>query len=130
LAGVAHFSRLSKVVIDVAPADHDRELAFWQAATGRAMTQFERYPEYHGAGRHGEDFWLLFQRLGAGPSRLHVDIHTDDLAAEVARLEGLGAERVQQVHAWWVLRDPAGMLFCVIPEPPGSLDDSNAQRWD
>jgi len=29
-----------------------------------------------------------------------------------------------------VLRDPAGLLFCVLPEPPGSLDDSNAQRWD
>jgi len=127
---VAHFSRLSKVVIDVAPAGHDRELAFWQAATGQPMTRFERHPEYHGAGLHGEDFWLLIQHLGAGPSRVHVDIHTDDLAAEVARLEGLGAERVQQVHSWWVLRDPAGLLFCVIPEPPGSLGDSNAQRWD
>jgi hypothetical protein len=34
------------------------------------------------------------------------------------------------VHAWWVLRDPAGLLFCVIPEPAGSLNDSNARRWD
>ena len=61
--------------------------------------------------------------------RVHLDIHTDDLAAEVARLEELGAERVQQVHSWWILRDPAGLLFCVIPEPAGSLNDSNAQRW-
>jgi hypothetical protein len=28
------------------------------------------------------------------------------------------------------MRDPAGLLFCVIPSPPGSLGDSNAQRWD
>jgi len=130
LAGVTHFSRLSKVVIDIAPADHDREEAFWQAATGLPLTRFERYPEYHGVGLNGVDFSLLTQHLGSGPSRVHLDIHTDDLAAEVARLEALGAERVQQVHAWWVLRDPAGLLFCVIPEPPGSLDDSNAQRWD
>ena len=130
LAGVTHFSRLSKVVIDVAPADHDRELTFWQAATGLPLARFERHPEYHGAGLNGVDFSLLTQHLGSGPSRVHLDIHTDDLAAEVARLEALGAERVQQVHAWWVLRDPAGLLFCVIPEPPGSLDDSNAQRWD
>jgi hypothetical protein len=130
LAGVAHFSRLWKIVFDVAPEDHDRELAFWQAATGRPVNRFEKYPEYHGAGVHGQEFWLLFQRLGAGPSRIHVDIHTDDLEAEVVRLEGLGAERVQQVHAWWILRDPAGLLFCVIPERPGVLDDSNAQRWD
>lgn len=130
LAGVTHFSRLLKVVLDVTPADHDRELAFWQAAIGQPLTQLERHPEYHGSGPHGEGFWLLIQRLGAGDSRVHLDIHTDDLAAEVARLEALGAERVQQVHGWWVLRDPAGMPFCVIPEPPGSLDDTNAHRWD
>jgi len=130
LAGVTHFSTLLKVVLDVAPADHDRELAFWQAATGPPLTQLERHPEYHGSGPHGEEFWLLIQRLDAGDSRVHLDIHTDDLAAEVARLEALGAERVQQVHGWWVLRDPAGLPFCVIPQPPGSLDDTNAHRWD
>jgi hypothetical protein len=126
---VAHYSRLSKIVIDVAAADRDREVEFWSAATGQTLTQFERYPEYHGAGLHGEEFWLLIQRLDDGQSRVHLDIHTDDLMAEVARLEQLGAERVQQVHSWWVLRDPAGLLFCVIPEPAGSLTDRNARRW-
>jgi Glyoxalase-like domain len=48
----------------------------------------------------------------------------------VARLEKLGAELVQQAHFWQVMRDPAGLLFCVIPESPGTLDESNAQRWD
>jgi predicted enzyme related to lactoylglutathione lyase len=127
---VAHYSRLSKVVIDVPPADHERELAFWSAATGQQLNHYERHPEYHGVTLHGQDFGLLIQRLGAGPGRLHLDIHTDDLAAEMARLEELGAQRVQQVDAWWVLRDPAGLLFCVIPEPAGSLNDSNARRWD
>jgi len=70
------------------------------------------------------------QRLGDGPARVHLDIHTDDLDAEVARLEALGAKRVQFVHSWWILRDPAGLVFCVVPDPPGSLNDSNAQRWD
>jgi hypothetical protein len=32
--------------------------------------------------------------------------------------------------AWWVMRDPAGLPFCVLPEPPGSLNDQNARRWD
>jgi hypothetical protein len=111
---VAHYSRLSKIVIDVPPADHDRELAFWNAATGRPLARFDRHPEYHGAALHGQEFWLLIQRLEHGPGRVHLDIHTDDLAAEVARLEGLGA----------------GLLFCVIPEPGGSLSESNAQRWE
>ncbi len=127
---VAHYSRLSKVVIDVPPADHDREVVFWSAAAGRSLTQFGRYPEYHGAALHGQEFSLLIQRLGDGAARTHIDIHTDDLDAEVLRLEKLGAERVQQVHSWQIMRDPAGLLFCVIPELPGTLNDSNAQRWD
>lgn len=127
---MAHYSRLSKVVIDVPAADHDAELAFWNAAVGQPLTRFDRHPEYHGAGLPGQDFSLLIQQLGQGSARVHVDIHTDDLPAEIARLEKLGAERVQRAHSWQVMRDPAGLLFCVLPEPPGALDDSNAQRWD
>ena len=127
---MAHYSRLSKIVVDVPPTDHDRELASWSAAAGHPLAQFDRHPEYHGATLHGQQFWLLIQRLDDGPARVHIDIHTDDLTAEITRLEELGAERVQQVHSWRVLRDPAGLLFCVIPEPAGSLNDSNAQRWD
>ena len=127
---MAHYSRLSKIVIDVPEADHDREVAFWSAATGQQLVRFERHPEYHGADLPGHELGLLVQRLGDGPGRVHLDIHTDDPAAEMKRLEQLGAELMEQVHAWWVMRDPAGLLFCVIPEPPGTLNDGNAQRWD
>ena len=127
---MAHYSRLSKIVIDVPPADHDRELVFWSAATGQPLAQFDQHPEYHGAALKGQELELLIQRLGDGPGRVHIDIHTDDPAAEIARLEELGAERVQQVHSWWVMRDPAGLVFCVIPQTPGTLNDGNAQRWD
>jgi predicted enzyme related to lactoylglutathione lyase len=127
---MSHYSRLSKIVIDVPPATHDRELAFWSGAVGEELAQGSRYPEYHGAALRGQDLGLLVQRLGDGPGRVHLDIHTDDVDAEIARLEKLGAQRVQQVHAWWILRDPAGLLFCVVPEPEGSLNDGNARRWD
>ena len=126
---MAHYSRLSKIVIDVPSTEHDRELAFWSAAIGQPLGRFDSHPEYHGAILHGQEIGLLIQRLGHGLGGVHLDIHTDDLAAEVARLEELGAERVRQVHGWWILRDPAGLPFCVIPEPAGSLNDSNAQRW-
>jgi hypothetical protein len=99
-------------------------------ALGQQLPRFD-FEEYSGAALHGQDFWLLVQRLDGGPPRVHLDLHTDDLNAEVARLERLGAARVQQVHAWWVMRDPAGLLFCVIPElRPGALHDGNAQRWE
>ena len=127
---MAHYSRLSNVVIDVPPTDHDRELAFWRSASGLPLTGIDRYPEYHGSELRGQDAGLLIQRLDEGEGRVHLDIHTDDPAAELARLEGLGAERVRQVKDWWILRDPAGLQFCVVPVPAGSLNDSNAQRWD
>ena len=109
--------------------DHDRELLFWQGAAGHPLPRLG-YPEYHGAALHGQDFWLLMQRLGEGAARVHLGIHADDLAAEVGRLERLGAERVQRVNSWWVMRDPAGLLFCVIPDPAGTLNERNAHLWD
>jgi hypothetical protein len=126
---VAHYSRVQKIVIDVAPEDHDREVAFWAAATGQPLRRLERHPEYHGGELPGTDIELFVQRLGDGASRVHLDVHTDDLATEVARLERLGARRVREVHGWWIMEDPAGLLFCVIPEEPGALTDANAQRW-
>jgi hypothetical protein len=127
---VTHFSTISVIVIDVPAADHDQELAFWQAATGREFRHNERFPEYHGAPVHGDGLSMLVQHLGDGPARVHLDIHTDDLEAEVTRLEQAGATRDQQVNGWWVMRDPAGLPFCVIPEEPGTFTDQNAQRWD
>jgi hypothetical protein len=127
---VAHYSRLSTIVIDVPEADHDQALGFWQGATGQKLERIARHPEYHGATLPGGALGLLVQRLGEGQGRVHLDFHTDDVDAEVARLERLGATRVRKVHGWWIMRDPAGLPFCVVPEPSGSLDDGNAQRWD
>jgi hypothetical protein len=124
---MTHYSRLSKVVVDVAPEAHEAEVEFWRAATAAPLERFEKHPEYHGASID-EHTGLLIQRLDSGESRVHLDIHTSDLEAEVKRLESLGAQRVQQAHAWWIMRDPAGLLFCVIPDK--RLDDSNATRWD
>lgn len=119
------------VVIDVPGKDHAQGLAFWQAAIGQELTQIERHPEYHGALLpHQQQIGLLVQRLGEGPARIHLDFQTDDVDAEVARLEKLGAKREQAIHDWYVMRDPAGLLFCVVPLKAGSLDEGNAQRWE
>ena len=120
------------IVIDVPDADHDQELAFWATATGAKLARIAQFPEYHGGALTGAgDAALLVQRLGDGPARVHIDIHTSDLESEVTRLEEAGATRVEEVKgAWWVMRDPAGLVFCVVPDPPGVLTDDNAQRWD
>ena len=124
-----HYSRLCRAVVDVPGDDHDQELEFWQSAIGETL-EAAPYPEYHGTLLYGQEFGILFQRLGDGPARVHLDIHTDDLDAEVARLERLGATRVRQVERWWIMRDPAGLLFCVIPDGPERTNASNAHRWD
>ena len=54
---------------------------------------------------------------------MHVDIHTEDVAAEIARLEALGARVVERRDDWTVMSDPAGLPFCVVRAPDATLDD-------
>jgi hypothetical protein len=47
-------------------------------------------------------------------SRIHLDIETDDIPAEVARLEKLGATVDVRKERWVVMRAPSGQRFCVV----------------
>ena len=53
-------------------------------------------------------------------NRLHLDLRPDDQAAEVTRLESLGAKKVEIGQAtdpdttWVVMADPEGNEFCVL----------------
>ncbi|GIG68753.1 VOC family protein [Phytomonospora endophytica] len=76
------------------------------------------------------DFGLLVQKLDSGQPRVHLDVHTDDVDAEVARLEALGATRVRRVAHLWIVRDPAGLPFCVTTARPGELDETNSSLWE
>ena len=55
-----------------------------------------------------------------GKNRLHLDLRPDDQAAEVARLEKLGAKQIDIGQAaeptctWVVMADPEGNEFCVL----------------
>jgi hypothetical protein len=71
---------------------------------------------------------LLFLKVPEGKTvknRLHLDLRPDDQAAEVARLERLGARRVsvgQQDVSWVVMADPDGNEFDVLRAfTPGEL---------
>jgi predicted enzyme related to lactoylglutathione lyase len=65
---------------------------------------------------------LLLQRVGepkVGKNRMHLDIKAEDVDAEVARLESIGAKRLEgrdhceQGCRWIVMADPEGNEFCV-----------------
>lgn len=55
-----------------------------------------------------------------GKNRLHLDLRPDDQAAEVARLEKLGAQKIdigqsaEPACTWVVMADPEGNEFCVL----------------
>src|SRR5512136_107080 len=111
-----HKSKLGGFIIDCKTADLGAAAAFWGAALGmpvRALpgAEGERYV------RLEDPFARLHvevQKVGH-PSRVHLDIESDDIDAEVRRLEALGARRVRQVGRWWVLAAPTGQRFCVVP---------------
>ena len=124
---MSHRSLVTAIVIDVPSEHHADEVAFWSGAAGKELNRLP-HPEYHGA-RLTPTLVLLVQELGDGSPRVHIDIHTDDVDAEVARLQALGASPVDRVQDWVVMRDPAGLPFCVVKTVPGSLDGTAAITW-
>jgi hypothetical protein len=62
------------------------------------------------------------------PSRVHLDIETDDMPAEIERLEKLGAKRIQAVHTWWVMEAPTGQRFCVVQAASQGFSE-RAAEW-
>jgi predicted enzyme related to lactoylglutathione lyase len=70
-------------------------------------------------------FWRVQEGKSAGKNRWHFDLAPDDQGTEVARLEALGARRVDigqgaDEHVdWVVMADPEGNEFCVLTSLPG-----------
>lgn len=121
-----HKSRLSNVVIDCKDADIDAAGRFWSQALGRPLLPPED-PNYRGLeDREGQPH-VLVQRVEHA-SRVHLDIESDDVDAEVARLEALGARRVEKVGTWWVMEAPTGQRFCVVRTQRGALP-ADANDW-
>lgn len=120
-----HRSRLCAIGIDCHGDDLDASARFWSAALGRASTETEgNYAALED--RSGQP--LVFVQRVDHPSRVHLDIETDDVDAEVARLEALGAKRVEKIRTWWVMEAPTGHRFCVVRVQRGALGD-DANLW-
>jgi hypothetical protein len=116
-----HRARMVQVCIDSPQAAHDREVAFWRVLlAGRFVGSSAR--EFAGKWHDdaGSPLQLLFQRLDEpdGPVRAHLDHGTDDVPVEVRRLLDLDASDVGPGRGWHVLRDPAGLTFCVTENSP------------
>lgn len=121
---MAHRARLGGLVIDCKADDVTDAAAFWGAALGGKADLDEdgRYAEIAGQG----DLKLLVQAVDHDP-RVHLDIEADDIPAEVARLEALGATLLARIQTWTVMQAPTGHRFCVV-RPQGSAFDAGARE--
>ena len=124
-----HKSRLAGFIIDCKTTDLPAAAEFWGAALGMELQGL--------AGEEGENYVRLMDtdrglhvevQKVKHDSRVHLDIETDDIEAEAARLEALGAKRVQKFPRWWVMEAPTGQRFCVVRAKAPDFPDK-ANRW-
>lgn len=111
-----HKSALNGFIIDCQTADLDGAARFWAEALRLPVSEagLTPHPKYRklAAGPGGID--IEVQQVDH-PSRVHLDIASTDVEAEVKRLERLGAKRVSRIEDWVVMEAPTGHRFCVVP---------------
>ena len=109
------------MALDLPRDVHEVEGGFWsalldepvRALSGDEFSAIDRRPEL--------PMRVLLHRLDepTGRTRAHLDLATDDVAAEVARHVALGAQIVGVRDSWTVLRDPVRLPYCVTGRDPG-----------
>lgn len=124
-----HRSRVYALLID-APADEaDRAKEFWSAALGVSSEHLPGEPQFATLHDALPGLVTAVQAVDDAP-RFHLDIESDDVDAETARLIALGAVQVARWQACRVLRVPGGHLVCVLPvESPPEVFDAQAKTW-
>jgi len=110
-----HYSRFSSIIIDCRVDDLKSAAEFWSKAFGKKLANVDldgedRYAEIETA----DDEPIIVVQKVTHESRVHLDIESDDIEAEVKRLEALGAKRVEFIKRWWVMEAPTGHRFCVV----------------
>ena len=124
-----HRSQLAGFIIDCKTDDLDAAARFWGEALG--LTRVSDGPP--------EGSYVPFKREPNGinievqkvehESRVHLDIESDDVEAEAARLEKLGAKRIAKVETWWVMEAPTGQRFCIV-RPQRANFAAEANKWE
>ena len=123
-----HKSRINGILIDCNTDDIDAAARFWAEALGRDIDP--KHPGTRGnyvmLETPPDEISVQIQRV-EHESRVHIDIETDDIEAEVARLEKLGAAIDRRLDRWVVMRAPTGQRFCVVRvQRDGFLNSANS----
>ncbi len=102
--------------------DLDKLASFWEQALPHSKRVYEDQDEGEIILKTDDGWRLAFYKVDdekVVKNRLHLDLVPDDRDAEVARLEGLGARRVdigqnEDEISWIVMADPEGNEFCIL----------------
>lgn len=127
-----HRSRLAAFVIDNQVDDIEQANEFWQGALGLPCVRSDEdwKDKYASLETQEHEPHLLIQKVSHA-SRIHLDIETDNIPAEVARLEKLGAHVVKTFPRWVVMEAPTGHRFCVVSEQRSDFETAgNVNRWE
>jgi Glyoxalase-like domain len=124
-----HQSRVYALLIDTPKADAAPAAAFWSAALGGPARPDPQEPQFTRLHEALPGLVTIVQAVDDA-HRFHLDIETDNVEAETARLLALGAVQVSQWLDCHVLRVPGGHLLCVIPvhSDPGAFK-AQATTW-
>jgi hypothetical protein len=121
-----HKSRLGNVVIDCQTDDLLTEAQFWSAALGYPLPQdLNVASNFIELVTPAGDVRIIIQRV-RHEARAHLDIETDSIDSEVARLERLGATVVSRKKGWVVMQAPTA---CVGSPYRGGFD-RGANVWE
>jgi predicted enzyme related to lactoylglutathione lyase len=124
-----HRSRLAGFILDCRTDNLEQAAQFWSAALGVPLKPAaeEASPIYRQLLTSPNDLHVEVQKV-EHESRVHIDIETDDIHAEVRRLEALGAKRVASVETWCVMQAPTGQKFCIV-RPQRADFKEHANVW-
>jgi hypothetical protein len=124
-----HQSRVYALLIDAPEAEAGSAAAFWSAALGATARPVPQEAQFTVLHRTLPGLVTAVQAVDDAP-RFHLDIETDNIEAETARLLALGAVPVARWLECRVLRAPGGHLLCVIPvhSDPGAFK-AQATAW-
>ncbi len=125
-----HKSRLAGLIIDCDTNDLDAAARFWSRALGAPAKSAANLASsaYVELDMGSNEPYVEVQKVDH-PSRVHIDIEADDVAAEVARLEMHGAKRIADIRGWVVMEAPTGQRFCVVPVASADFENK-AHTWD
>jgi hypothetical protein len=123
-----HKSCLAGFIIDCQTDNLHCAATFWSGALGMRAGAVSGVSGQYIQLDHDKPHLHIEVQAVAHESRVHLDIETDNIEAEVQRLEALGAQRVAYLNGWWVMQAPTGQRFCVVRAQSAHFEQ-RANTW-